>query len=105
MRTRTDSRSRCTWWWANISARCTTSRNAISISCMAICGSGRDDLRSPSSALPIQVSRSMRGMRSMSLGGALEAFVFLQAAHEIGARITFLARVRIGRRAAAACAT
>ena len=61
MRSRTDSRSRWMWWCANISARDTTSLNASSISCSAICGSGRTDLRSPSSALAGQVSRSRRG--------------------------------------------
>ena len=71
MRARTESRSRCTWWCANICERATTSRKATIISCSVTLGSVETGLRNSVAALATQTSRSRRGMRSMPSAACL----------------------------------
>src|SRR5580704_6369504 len=72
MRSPTESRSRCTWWWANICARTTTSLNASSISWSVICGSARTLWRSLSGAEAGHTSRSRRGRASIPSAARLK---------------------------------
>src|SRR5256884_3543602 len=60
------------WWWANISARTTTSLKASSISCSAICGSVCSGCRSLSSAEVGPTSRSRRGSASIPAAARLK---------------------------------
>src|SRR5437762_930884 len=60
------------WWWANISARTTTSLKASSISCSAICGSVCSSCRSLSSAEVGHTSRSRRGSASIPAAARLK---------------------------------
>ena len=71
MRARTDRRSRCTWWCANICERATTSRNASIISCRVTLGRLETGRRNSVAALATQVSRSSRGRWSMPSAACL----------------------------------
>ena len=104
MRWRTDSRSRLTWWCANISARAEhvlerdqhllqrDVRQQLDDAPLDQLGRGRERVAVDAVQL-LDVER-----------GALEALVFLQPAHQLGARVGFLVAARPPA-AAAACAT
>ena len=99
MRSRTDRVSRATWWVANIAARETTSAKAAARSSSDTRGGGCQGSIALASTPSDEEVPPFAGQFVEGIGGEAEALVFLEPAHEIGARIrlVLLDRGRAGK--------